>query len=79
MEISVNMRTERKIGRQWVEQSFTDDKTRVYKQLAEVLRARYISQAKWVTRINHRTNYDGTYTYTVYYGNGWRDIIRADF
>jgi len=73
------MTTERKIGQTWVEQNHTTDETRVYKQLANVLTSRYHDKAQWVSRCTKKCNYDGTYTYTVYYGNGWRDIIRVTF
>lgn len=79
MERKATMTTERKVGREWVEQSFTDDETRIYKQLANVLTAKYQDKARWVSRCAKKCNYDGTYTYTVSYGNGWRDIIRVTF
>lgn len=79
MEKEIYMTGERKVGREWVQDCKHTDREYIYRQLANVLSARYINRAKWVSRVSHKCNYDGTYTYTIYYGNGYRNIIRADF
>lgn len=74
MEKEVRRIIEQKEGKTWKQTSIVTNPERIYTALAHDLQARYIWKAPYITRIQDRSNYDGTRTVTVNYDNDCRSI-----
>ncbi len=69
----------RKIDGKWVETFKETEPEQVYKWLMHDLIAKKLHQAKYITRIKDRTNYDGTRTVEVHYTEGVKNIFIVEF
>lgn len=58
----------------WTSTDIDNDVNSVNYSLMHDLIAHYIERAKYITRIRSYCNYDGTYTYIVYYDNNNRSV-----
>ena len=67
--------TEKKIGNKWVEESRTNDKEQVYRELARRLISKKLRNCQWITSIKYDYCYDGTDKIKITYDNGYRDVF----
>ncbi len=65
-------------GKKWTVSAEQYDRETILHSLASDLAAKYIGRAQYVRRIERRSNYDGTQTYTVTYDNECRSIYTVD-
>lgn len=57
-------------GNVYFSEYYTEDLTTIYRELATLLKARYISKAPWVKRIENPCYYDGLSHFNIYLDNG---------
>lgn len=65
---------EEKNGSKWAACRMIDDATQVLESLAQDLIAKKINECRYIRSIKRKTNYNGTQTITVDYGNGTRSL-----
>lgn len=72
MKHEVKKYTEKYEKGKWVVTCETDEKERIYKDLSYDLLVSKVWKGSGVKKLVDKTNYDGTRTIYVFYGNGFR-------